>query len=111
MVVSAQFRTDFDVHCVLLHERAKFATYVFPKQAPMNGVLFKPQQSIYSSDPSSDLNPAGQAVQVAAVVTFENVSAAHGRHGPELGVGLNEPFGQDAQTELFVPFGAYGAYP
>jgi hypothetical protein len=75
------------------------------------GLLFSEQQSVEFTVPERDLYPIGHELQDEAVVTFENVSAAHGRHGPELGVGLNEPFGQDTHTELFVPFGAYGAYP
>jgi len=75
------------------------------------GLLFRAQQSVEFTVPERDLYPIGHELQDEAVVTFENVSAAHGRHGPELGVGLNEPGGQDTHTELFVPFGAYGAYP
>jgi hypothetical protein len=75
------------------------------------GLLFSAQQSVEFTVPERDLYPIGHELQDEAVVTFENVSAAHGRHGPELGVGLNEPGGQDKHTELFVPFGAYGAYP
>ncbi len=75
------------------------------------GRLLFPQQSCDSTVPERDLYPIGHELQDEAVVIFENVSAAHARHGPELGVGLNEPFGQDTHTELFVPFGAFGAYP
>ena len=71
------------------------------------GRLLFPQQSCNSTVPERDLYPIGHELQDEAVVIFENVSAAHGRHGPELGVGLNEPGGQDVHTELFVPFGAY----
>ena len=73
----------------------------------VTGVLFHAQQSSNSIVPDSDLYPVGHALQEDAVVTFENVSAAHSRHGEESGVGLNEPVGQDTHTELFVPFGAY----
>ncbi len=71
------------------------------------GLLFQAQQSSDSIVPGSDLNPTGHTLQEDAVETFENVSASHSRHGPALAVGLNEPFGQDTHTELFVPFGAY----
>jgi len=84
-------------HCMAL----KFVT----------GALFHAQQSVEFTVPERDLYPAGHALQEDAVVTFENVSAAHSRHGEESGVDLNEPFGQDthikSNSELFVSFGAY----
>ena len=77
----------------------------------VTGALFHAQQSSSSIVPGSDLYPAGHALQEDAVVTFENVSAAHSRHGEESGVGLNEPVGQDthikSNSELFVSLGAY----
>jgi hypothetical protein len=73
----------------------------------IRGLLFSAQQSVEFTVPANDLYPTGHALQEDAVETFENVSAAHSRHGPALAVGLNEPFGQDTHTELFMPFGAY----
>jgi hypothetical protein len=72
-------------------------------------LLFHAQQSVEFTVPERDLYPAGHALHDKAAVTFENESAAHKMHGEESGVGLNEPFGQDTHTELFVPFGAYPA--
>ena len=80
-------------HCTAL----KFAT----------GVLFHAQQSCASIVPDSERYPAGHVWHDRAAVMFENVSAAHVRHGEESGVGLNEPGGQDVHSELFVLFGAY----
>jgi len=72
----------------------------------VTGVLFHAQQSRDSIVPGSDLNPSGHELQEEAAVAFENVSAAHRRHGEESGVGLNAPCGQDVHSE-FVSFGAY----
>jgi len=89
------------------HDLAKFGGV----QSVLNfcGLLFSAQQSVEFTVPERDLYPAGHALHDKAAVRFENESAAHRRHGEELGVGLNEPFGQDTHTELLVPFGAYPA--
>jgi hypothetical protein len=71
------------------------------------GVLFHAQHSSDSIVPDSERYPTGHKLHDDAAVAFENVSAAHVRHGESLGVGLNEPGGQDVHVELFVPFGAY----
>ena len=80
-------------HCTAL----KFAT----------GVLFHAQQSCDSIVPERDLYPTGHASHDEAAVRFENVSAAHRRHGPALGVSLYEPAGQDVHSELLLSFRAY----
>ena len=73
----------------------------------IRGLLFQAQQSCDSIVPERDLYPTGHALHDEAAVIFENVSAAHERHGEASGVGLNEPGEHDTHTELFVPFGAY----
>jgi hypothetical protein len=71
------------------------------------GVLFHAQQSCASIVPESERYPTGHKLQDDAAVAFENVSAAHSRHGESLGVCLNEPGGHDVHSEVFVSFGAY----
>ena len=91
--VAGPVKPELHRHCTAL----KFAT----------GVLFHAQQSCASIVPDSERYPAGHVWHDKAAVMFENVSAAHVRHGEESGVGLNEPGGQDVHSELFVLFSAY----
>ena len=73
----------------------------------VTGLLFHAQQSRDSIVPERDLYPTGHTLHEDAAVRFENVSAAHRRHGEASGVALNEPCGQASHTELFAPFSAY----
>jgi hypothetical protein len=97
-------------HAVVEYEAIKFTSTVLQTAVvhsmTLFGLLFQAQQSCDSIVPERDLYPTGHVLHDRAAVAFENVSAAHERHGEESGIGLNEPGGQDTHTELFMPFGA-----
>ena len=87
------------------HDLAKFGA--LQSVLIFRGVLFHAQHSSDCIVPDSERYPTGHKLHDDAAVAFENVSAAHSRHGESLGVGLNDPGGQDVHSEVFVSFGAY----
>ena len=52
-------------------------TFEVVQIVPFCGLLLSPQQSTDVFVPGSALNPAGQAVQTDAALSFENVSTGH----------------------------------
>jgi hypothetical protein len=72
-------------HAVVEYEAIKFTSTVLQTAVVHSmilfGLLFSAQQSCDSIVPERDLYPAGHKLQDDAAVAFENVSAAHERHG------------------------------